>query len=112
MIECEKWFHADDIIECEDCGVEFCEECLQNYHSICKFDGLDFNQEDDFDDENQYPSECPHCGEKLELDHNYEGEDIVSTLYCPNSDCEEDFEMEFARTDEKEVDEYSEEDDE
>jgi hypothetical protein len=40
MIECEnekcgRYFHADDIQQCPECGKELCEDCFQKHVKGC-----------------------------------------------------------------------------
>lgn len=52
------------------------------------------------------PRECPYCNSDLELDHRYEGKYIVGYLICPNPKCKKDYEVEYSRDHEDDVDIY------
>lgn len=111
MIECEKcenYFHADDISACPECGLELCEGCYNEHVMRCINGNYD---DDDYDYEDTLPRVCPHCETELEIDHSYEGEYIVSTLYCPNNKCTCDYSYEMSKVHEDDVDLEEEEDD-
>ncbi|HBG2133575.1 TPA: hypothetical protein KPJ62_003945 [Clostridioides difficile] len=92
MIKCDlcgRYFHADEIDSCPNtnCSKELCPSCYQEHVTIC----LNSSFEDDDYAEEKYPSECPYCGEELELDLETEGDTIIEYLICPNSDCDKNF---------------------
>lgn len=84
MIACEicgNYFHVDDIQECSKCGIELCPECAEKHISKCIV-GEDNNN--DYEEDNLIPSECPKCGEELELDIDYDKQ----MLFCTNRSCD------------------------
>ncbi|NFI96088.1 hypothetical protein FC961_17290 [Clostridium botulinum] len=44
-----------------------------------------------------YPRTCEKCGAKLDLDTDYEGNDIVTNIICPNNKCEVQVVKEYDR---------------
>lgn len=91
MIECEcceEYFHADEISSCPECGIELCEGCFQRHVMRC---GLNRDMDDNSEGLLNVPTECPECGEKLELDVDYD----KTTLMCPECDYDLDVTDEF-----------------
>lgn len=90
MIECEicsKYFHSDEIENCPECSLELCPSCYEEHVGSCLNDG---NDEDIESSDSNIPTECPKCGESLELDIDYskDGNGYKKTLYCSNSKCD------------------------
>lgn len=95
MIECEKcgiYFYSDEINECPECATELCESCYESHIRICL---LGASNEDTEDDSEKLPAECPSCGNKLELDVDYD----TSTLYCEECKFEMDVTEQLASND-------------
>jgi len=100
MIECEsckRYFHADEIDSCPECGAELCEHCYQNHVKNCVF-----NNNFDDDSKGVLDSECPQCGKKLELDID----DDRSTLICNGCSYELDVTDELTDCEEEEREDY------
>lgn len=104
MIECEsckRYFHADDIEKCPNCGMELCEECFQSHVPRCLNPEL---FEDDEEEESSIPHICPECGEELKLD--IDSEESMRVI-CSNPDC--DYQQQLTQ---EQIDELGTEDDE
>lgn len=90
MMECEicrEYFHADNIEACPRCGLELCPECYERHVSLCMAEEWFDKKERE---ESTIPHICPKCGEELELALEMDGS---ASVYCPNSAC--DFEEEL-----------------
>ena len=105
MIECEmckKWFPADEIETCPECGLELCPSCYDEHVTGCTL-----QMEKDVDDviETSIPTICPECGSPLTLDPDPDGS---ARVYCENCDfCQELDEEQIAELDNGETEEDS-----
>lgn len=87
MIECEicgYFFHADEINKCPECDLELCEGCYEDHVTGCILEKYNVAN---YEEEIAMPHVCPKCGEKLNLENDYD----MHKLVCENSAC--DFEM-------------------
>ena len=105
MIECEmckKWFPADEIEACPECGLDLCPSCYDEHVTGCTL-----QMEKDVDDviETSIPTICPECGSPLTLDPDPDGS---ARVYCENCDfCQELDEEQIAELDNGETEEDS-----
>ena len=67
---CKRWFHADDIEQCPECGLELCPSCYECHVTKCT---LQLNDEDYIEAEEDIPHTCPNCGGILQPDFNFDG---------------------------------------
>ena len=58
--KCFKLFHEDVLKECQDCGFDYCIQCIDNH-----------NEEEEEEQEQQLILKCDKCGEFSRPDEQY-----------------------------------------
>ncbi len=86
MIECEicgGYFDLDDIEKCPECDIEICGKCYDKHVNLCIAESNEMRDEEDEDDGDKIPYNCPECGSEWEFSCDYDGAFVL----CTNDDC-------------------------
>lgn len=83
---------ADEIDEIEELQDDMALQLDEVDEDLDALEGIIYDDEDDFDDDDEFGIECPHCGDMIYLDAETL-EDCGDKIVCPG--CNEEIEIEF-----------------